>query len=65
MLSCWRHLRNRNGAATLVRDLQPDHVLYFDDGQPAAMLREAFSRLYEANFPKLARTMGLEDIAED
>ena len=40
-------------------------MLYFDDGHPAAMLREAFSSIYEANFPNLVGTMGLEDIAED
>ncbi|HYB24457.1 MAG TPA: hypothetical protein VED41_11710 [Solirubrobacteraceae bacterium] len=58
-------VRRPDGAATLVHDLQPDHVLYFDNGQPAAMLRDAFSSLYGANFPSLAGAMGLEDIAED
>jgi hypothetical protein len=58
-------VRRPDGASTFVRDLQPDHVLFFDDGRPAAVLREAFSSLYETNFPRFAGTMGLEEIDED
>lgn len=51
-------VRKSDGTATLVRDLQPDHLLFFEDGQPAVLLRDAFHRVYETNFLQLVGTMG-------
>jgi hypothetical protein len=48
-----------------VRDLQPDTVMYVEDGRPVATLGAAFNGLFEANFTALVEMIGLLNITED